>query len=253
MQLYDNTCTPCARHTIGLYYIDRGIGEPETVNCTKTATGLKTGSEKEKALSVHDRSSQLFEEQLEPVLGKLYATARQLTRNATTAEDIVAEAVTKAWKGFDGLQDLTRFRPWVFRILMNTFRSQYRRQGREISFSDCGEGDSEDDLFWLFNQVHQPFLLWGGDQEQVYLNKLLREDLQRALDTLSEGFRAVILLVDVEEYSYQEVAEILAIPIGTVRSRLKRARSQMQKQLWTHAQEARYSAVQNQVDSGDAQ
>jgi RNA polymerase sigma-70 factor (ECF subfamily) len=80
--------------------------------------------------------------------------------------------------------------------------------------------------------MHQPFLLWFGNPEQEFLDRLLREDLERALAALPEPHRVVVLLADVEEFNYREIAQMLDIPIGTVRSRLARARGALQKLLW---------------------
>jgi RNA polymerase sigma-70 factor (ECF subfamily) len=98
--------------------------------------------------------------------------------------------------------------------------------------------DEPGEAFSLFEEIHQPFLLWWGNPEQEFLNKLLREDLERAVDGLPEAYRAVVVLADLEGLAYAEIAESLDIPVGTVRSRLARARAQLQKALWIHAQEA---------------
>jgi RNA polymerase sigma-70 factor (ECF subfamily) len=86
--------------------------------------------------------------------------------------------------------------------------------------------------------LHQPFLLWWGNPEQEFLTHLLQEDLERALAQLPEPYRLAVLLADVQGLSYQEIADALELPIGTVRSRLARGRSQLQKALWKHAQDA---------------
>ena len=81
----------------------------------------------------------------------------------------------------------------------------------------------------MFEKLHQPFLLWWSNPEQELLNKLLREDIERAIDGLQEAFRTVLILVEVNGQSYAEVADMLGLPIGTVRSRLNRARSHLQR------------------------
>jgi RNA polymerase sigma-70 factor (ECF subfamily) len=85
--------------------------------------------------------------------------------------------------------------------------------------------------------MHQPFLLWFGNPEQDFLDRLLREDLDRALATLPEHYRTVVILADLEEFNYAEIAQTLDIPVGTVRSRLARARGALQQILWKSAQE----------------
>ena len=178
-----------------------------------------------------------FEQQLTAVLDRLYAAALRMTKNRPDAEDLVSEAVTKALKNRDSLQDPASFRGWIFRILTNTFLSNCRKQKKftEVGLPDS-EPDSEAEDFWLFDRLHQPFLLfWGSNPEQEFLNNVLRDDLCRALDQLKEEYRIVVLLSDVQGFSYPEIAEILEIPVGTVRSRLSRARSRLQKSLWQHA------------------
>jgi RNA polymerase sigma-70 factor (ECF subfamily) len=177
-----------------------------------------------------------FEQQLTDVLDRLYAAALRLTKNRADAEDLVSEAVAKALKNRDNLKDLVSFRGWMFRILTNTFISNCRKKKNrpEISLAET-DSESEED-FWLFDRLHQPLLLfWGSNPEQEFLNNVLREDLANALDKLKDEYRMVVLLSDVEGFSYPEIAAILDIPVGTVRSRLARARSRLQKTLWQQA------------------
>ena len=177
-----------------------------------------------------------FEGSVVGLLSDLFGTALRLTRNRADAEDLVADAVAQAWGHLDELADRTRVRGWLFRILTNAFLSARRtdaRRGVHESL-DC---EAHDD-FSLFERVHAPILLWWGTPEQEFLNKLLREDLVRAVNALPEAFRLVVVLADMHGCTYQEIAETLHVPIGTVRSRLARARGLLQKALWTHAQDA---------------
>ena len=198
-------------------------------------------------------SKKFFEKQVIELLGPLQGVARRLTCNDTEAEDLVAETVTRAWRARDSLESETAFRSWLFRILNNTFISDLRRAGarpKTESF-DCEETDEDEAYFSVFEQVHQPFLLWFGNPEQEFLDKLLREDLDRALATLPEHHRIVVILSDLEELSYAEIASTLDVPIGTVRSRLARARSALQKLLWLQAKE--YGLSAQAAASSDAQ
>lgn len=183
-------------------------------------------------------SRKTFEEQVLGLLGCLHGVARRLTGSEADAEDLVAETVARAWRARDSLESEAALRTWLFRILNNTFISDLRRAGARPRLESIGDDDAgeEDGDFSIFEQMHQPFLLWFSNPEQEFLDKLLREDLDRALATLSEDFRIVVILSDLEEFSYAEIAEALAIPIGTVRSRLARARSALQKVLWQQAQ-----------------
>jgi RNA polymerase sigma-70 factor (ECF subfamily) len=99
------------------------------------------------------------------------------------------------------------------------------------------ETSEEEGTFSIFEQLHQPFLLWFANPEQRFLDELLREDLNRALTGLPEHYRIVVLLADVEGLKYSEIAQAIDVPVGTVRSRLARARSELQRALWKVAQE----------------
>jgi RNA polymerase sigma-70 factor (ECF subfamily) len=185
-------------------------------------------------------SRDFFEKQLLELLGPLQGVARRLTGNDAEAEDLVADTVVRALRALDTLECEAACRAWMFRILNNTFISDFRRanarprtESLDIEAQDGGETLE----FSLFEQMHQPFLLWFSNPEQEFLDKLLREDLERALAALPEHHRVVVVLSDLEEFSYGEIAETLGVPIGTVRSRLARARSALQKALWDQAGE----------------
>jgi RNA polymerase sigma factor (sigma-70 family) len=180
-----------------------------------------------------------FAAQIERLTDRLYGTALRLTRNAEDAEDLVAETVVKAWGRLDELRDPQAFQAWIQRILNNAFVSEWRhrRASPELVVEDPCE-ESAGEPFSLFEKLHHPFLLWWSDPEETLIANVLREDLDRALDALPEAYRLAVVLVDVQGYSYCEAAELLGVPVGTVRSRLSRARSQLQRALWRHADEA---------------
>lgn len=171
-----------------------------------------------------------FEQGVLEVLPELLGVARRLARNREDAEDLVAEAITKAWLHRATLRERERFTGWIVRILTNLFLSQHRSEAGHPHESLDPEYD-----FSLFERLHQPFLLWWSTPEQEFLDRLLREDLSRAIAALPEWFRIVVVLADVQGYSYAEIAESLALPVGTIRSRLARGRALLQKALWDHA------------------
>jgi RNA polymerase sigma-70 factor (ECF subfamily) len=183
-------------------------------------------------------SKDAFETQVLAILGPLHGVARRLTKNEADAEDLVAESITRAWRARASLADAGAFRAWLFRILSNTFISERRktlaRPREELLVDESGD---EEGAFSLFERLHQPFLLWFANPEQEFLDKLLREDLDRALAALPEHYRVVVVLADVEGLKYGEIAEALDLPIGTVRSRLARARSALQRTLWSVARD----------------
>jgi RNA polymerase sigma-70 factor (ECF subfamily) len=180
-----------------------------------------------------------FEERVTGLLDELYGAALRFAKNRDDAEDLVAETVTKAWESRGTLKDHGRFRPWIFRILTNTFITECRKRAARPAHETMEEEPSaEGGGFSIFEWLHQPFLLWWNNPEKEFLNKLLRKDLEAAVDALPELFRTVVVLCDVEGFTYQEIAGMLKLPVGTVRSRLARGRGLLQKALWEQAQEA---------------
>lgn len=207
------------------------------VACVTAAPGtmITSAAPATRASSMNDVDDRaFFRVAVETLMDRLYGMALRLTRNPTDAEDLVAETLTKGWANLGQLADRQAFPKWMFRILANTFLSDCRRAQREPCMA-ATELDGEHP-FSLFERLHQPFLLWWSNPEQELLNKLLRKDIERALDDLPEDYRTVVILVEICGHSYAEVAELLGVPIGTVRSRLSRARSLLQRELWTQAQ-----------------
>lgn len=191
--------------------------------------------------SVSDLDRDWFERTVLGVLPDLVSTALRLTKNATDAEDLVADTIAKAWLGLGSLRDRERFRGWIFRILTNRYLSERRTRATRPAEEPL---DESAETFSLFERLHQPFLLWWGTPEQEFLDKLARDDLARAIEGLPEPFRVVVTLVDVQELPYREVATALDVPIGTVRSRLARGRALLQKALWEHARDAGLARAQ---------
>ena len=166
-----------------------------------------------------DRSTdaELFETLAMPMFTALYNFAHWLTHNREEAEDLVQETYLKALKGFASFQQGTNFRAWMYRILRNTFLTSRSGLGVKMTVPL----DREEDAVGPPADTPEAALLAHADQQM----------LQSALERLPVHFREVILLCDVEEMSYQEIAEIIGIPIGTVMSRLSRARKSMRELL----------------------
>lgn len=180
----------------------------------------------------------IFTKQVETNLGRFYSHAMLMTKHEANAEDLVAEGIAKAWKSIDTLQDTTRFVPWVLSIMTNHFISEQRKTANKTRHMEYIEEYTDDsEPFSLFEQLHQPFLLWWGNPEKEFLNDLLQNDIVAAIDSLPGHFRIAVLMADVEGLSYQEISDAINVPVGTVRSRIARARSALQKQLWDHALE----------------
>ncbi|MBL8911535.1 MAG: sigma-70 family RNA polymerase sigma factor [Archangium sp.] len=165
-----------------------------------------------------------FEAQLKPWLDGLYASALRLTRNERNAEDLVQDTVMRAWRFFDRFEQGTNFRAWIFKILTNTFINGYRRNTRERSLQDESERQSVEARFFSADQTEQ-----AQNPEEYLLERVMSEDVLAAIDALSIDFRMVVILADLQEFSYKEIADILDVPVGTVMSRLFRGRKQLQK------------------------
>lgn len=177
-----------------------------------------------------------FEREIGALLGSLYGAALRLCRNRADAEDLVAETALKAWCAFAELKDRQCLRAWIFRILTNTFLSECRhRRAAPAAPAEWLEDGEDQACFSIFERLHQPFLLWWGEPEQEFLNNVLRRDLEQAVDALPADFRVVVVLAELEGFTYAEIAAMLEVPIGTVRSRLARGRALLQKALWRQA------------------
>jgi RNA polymerase sigma-70 factor (ECF subfamily) len=188
----------------------------------------------------------LFSEGVEANMDSIYSLALRLTRNNADAEDLVAEAVSKAWASIKNLENPDRFRPWLFRIVHNAFISDYRKKSvrpAETSYDEAspGEGDVTAVL------VHQPnaFLNWWANPEKAFFNNLLGEEINDAIDRLPECFRVAIILINIEGLSYDEAAEVLNVSPGTIRSRMNRGRTLLQRELWQYANEAGLTTPDN--------
>lgn len=176
-----------------------------------------------------------FEQAALPYLDGLYNMAYRLTRNAADAEDLVQETYFKAYKHYDKFEAGTNLKAWLFRIMKNTFINGYRKkqnQPPQSAFSEI-EGSFE-------NQVDANAGLRIKNPEEEFLDNVLDEDVQQAIDALREDYRMVLILVDLEGFSYKEAASILEVPVGTVMSRLYRGRKLLEKGMLRYAREYGY-------------
>ncbi|HSG58592.1 MAG TPA: sigma-70 family RNA polymerase sigma factor [Woeseiaceae bacterium] len=184
-----------------------------------------------------DDTRAFFSQGVEENMDALYRTALRLTGSGADAEDLVAESVSKAWAAIDSLDDRSRFRPWVFRILHNMFISNYRKLAARPLASAYHE-DSDEVLATLLNEQPDEFLVWWANPERQFFNEVLGETIMAAIGELPLEFRMTIVLINIEGLKYDEAAEVLGVPAGTVRSRMKRGRTLLQKALWQQARDA---------------
>ncbi len=155
-----------------------------------------------------------FETIAMPHMNDLYRTARRTLGNQTEAEDVVQETYLQAWKSFHRFEPGTNIRAWMFKIMFHVIQHHRRKAWRLVTVKEEEE--------FVFDQ-----LVYEAPVPQ----ELRDEDVLAALDEVPEHFRAVILLADVQEFSYKEVAEALGIPMGTVMSRLNRGRKLLRSAL----------------------
>jgi RNA polymerase sigma-70 factor (ECF subfamily) len=185
--------------------------------------------------------SEDFEAGVLAQLDSLYRTALRLTRNQQEAEDLVQETMLKAFRFANSYHPGTNLRAWLFRILNTSAINRYRKQATHPATTSLPEGED----FYLYNRIRDMSgqELSAGAEEEV-LSKYLDDDVYKALNDLPLNFRMPIILADIEGLSYKEIAQALQIPIGTVMSRISRARRQLQKSLWQYARDKGYVPVQ---------
>jgi RNA polymerase sigma-70 factor (ECF subfamily) len=163
---------------------------------------------------------------------QLYSAALRMTRSRSDAEDLVQETYLRAYRGYAGFTEGTNLRAWLFRILTNTYINIYRAKQRRVQETEL---DDVEDLY-LYKRISAADVASRSAEDTLF--ELFPDDeVKAALETLPESFRLPVLLADVEEFSYKEIAEMLDIPIGTVMSRLHRGRKAMQKALVDFATE----------------
>jgi RNA polymerase sigma-70 factor (ECF subfamily) len=182
------------------------------------------------ATSLSDTKSDPFAEEALTHMDAMYGVACKLTRNPTEAEDLVQDAFVKAMRARSQFHAGTNLKAWLFRILTNTFINKYRRGGLERSVLDGPDADPLADGWVSASTMRQL-----RDPETLALMPIVEQEIQRALDALPAEFKMAVILCDVEEFSYEEIAQIMGCPIGTVMSRLHRGRKLLQRTLYNHA------------------
>ena len=175
-----------------------------------------------------------FETLLGEVLERAYGTAYHLTRSPDDAEDLVQEAALSAFKHFDQFERGTNFKAWFMRILTNAFFASYRQKKRRPRTTNLEDAQP---LHLLFAAAGAGLLQHHKDPASLIVEKLGEERVSQAIHALPEEFRVVCALYFMNDAPYQEIAEMLDCPVGTVRSRLHRGRRMLQKALWEMAQE----------------
>jgi len=173
----------------------------------------------------------LFAEKATPYMDQLYSHALRLTKNPADAEDLVQETYLKGYKAFNSFKDGTNLRAWLFRILTNSFINDYRKKQRSF---DEHEVEDIEALNTLSSADYSSNTHLGISAEDALFERLTDDEIQTAIDSLPETYKDVVLLADVQGFSYKEIADILDVPDGTVMSRLHRARAKLKDLLFDY-------------------
>ncbi len=167
----------------------------------------------------------------------LYRYAWSICHDSTNAEDLVSETVLKALENKNKLKDQSKLKPWMLRMLTNNYIDQ-RRKANRVKYISLDSTDDEAEPFSLYQSLVHGNLTDHATPEMELLHKISDESIQHAIKQLPHTFRIAFVLCDIEELSYQEIATTLDIKVGTVRSRIARARSILQRTLYRQAKEA---------------
>jgi len=183
----------------------------------------------------HDRQAE-FEALVQPLVDQLYGAALRMTRRAEAAEDLVQDALLRAWRFYDRYEQGTNFRAWVFRILTNLYINSYRQADTEPPATALETADREYEAL-----ACSGLQAGGGTPEEVVLLRLEAATVRQAIDGLPDSYRLPVILCDLEGFSYREISEMLEVPIGTVMSRIYRGRRLLCLALHDFATQAGYT------------
>ena len=189
-----------------------------------------------------------FETMAMPFMDQLYSHALRLTKNSSDAEDLVQETYLEGYRAFSSFKEGTNLRAWLFRILTNSFINNYRKKQRGFEEEDF---DEVDDLYLhrRLGSIQNSTL--GMSAEDMLFERLTEDEIKDAVENLPTQYREVVLLADVQGFSYKEIAEILEVPDGTVMSRLHRGRAKLQKDLLEFASKRGLLVGSSQMNSSE--
>ncbi|HTK81029.1 MAG TPA: sigma-70 family RNA polymerase sigma factor [Bacteroidota bacterium] len=176
---------------------------------------------------------QEFEQEAIPHMDILYNYALRMTGDPDDAHDLVQETYLKAYRFWDKYEKGTNIRAWLFRIMKNSYINRYRKETKEPDTVDY------EDIQNFYNSIRYESTDPNDLQEKIF-GGLLEDDVVRAIESLPEDFRTVVILCDIEGLSYEEISEFVDCPIGTVRSRLHRGRKMLRAKLFDYAKKRGY-------------
>ncbi|MEQ9091482.1 MAG: sigma-70 family RNA polymerase sigma factor [Balneola sp.] len=174
-----------------------------------------------------------FNKEIIPHLDVMYNFALRLTTDPVDAEDLVQDTIVKAYRFFSSYENGTNAKAWLFRILKNSFINNYRKSSKKPQQVDYDEVSS-------YYESVRAERTETSDLENLMFRELMDDEMSIALKQLPEDFRTVVLLCDVEGYTYEEIANMLDVPIGTIRSRLHRGRNLLKTELIDYAKKRGY-------------
>ncbi len=180
------------------------------------------------------KKQQDFNDEIIPHLDALYNFGLRLTSDPNDAEDLVQDTIVKAYRFFSSYEKGTNAKAWLFRILKNSYINNYRKKSKKPHEVDYDEVAT-------FYETIRDERTETSDLEDKMFRELIDDDLSNALDSIPEDFRTVVLLCDVEDFTYEEIANMLDVPIGTIRSRLHRGRNLLKAQLMEYAAKRGYA------------
>lgn len=180
------------------------------------------------------KKQQDFRTEMMPHLDALYNFALRLTTDPTDAEDLVQDTIVKAFRFFNSYEKGTNAKAWLFRILKNSYINNYRKKSKQPHQVDYDEVST-------YYETVRSEQSDTTDMEDIMYREMLDDQVTRALEKLPEDFRTVVLLCDVEGFTYEEIANMLDVPIGTIRSRLHRGRNLLRTALVDYADKKGYS------------
>ncbi|MDQ3022591.1 MAG: sigma-70 family RNA polymerase sigma factor [Bacteroidota bacterium] len=181
-----------------------------------------------------------FDAEAMPHMNLLHNYAYKITGNQLDADDLLQETFLRAFRFFDKFERGTNCKAWLFRIMKNLFINKYRKNQKEPGKVDYGEIEN------FFDNIRSDKMDSTDLQEKVFSN-LLDDDLTIALNSLQDDFKTVVILCDLEGLSYEEIADFVQCPIGTVRSRLHRGRKMLQQKLYDYAKQRGYDVENNLI------
>ncbi|MBK6772457.1 MAG: sigma-70 family RNA polymerase sigma factor [Ignavibacteria bacterium] len=199
-------------------------------------------AEEQQALSDEELKQKKIDFDLEamPHMNLLHNYAYKMTFNQLDADDLLQETFLRAFRFFHKFEKGTNCKAWLFRIMKNLFINRYRKNQKEPGKVDYGEIEN------FFDTIRSEKMESSDLQQKVFSN-LLDDDVTKALNSLQDDFKTVVILCDLEGLSYEEIADFVQCPIGTVRSRLHRGRKMLQEKLYEYAKVRGYDVENNLI------